>query len=149
MFKSILVVCVGNICRSPVGEALLTQALPHIQISSAGLSAEKSGLNQHIADKFAQQVAIDRGLDIRSHRARQLTAEIASKSDLILVMEPEHIDTLAKIAPESVHKALLFGQWGIGAIPDPYQKDKEAFIITHQKLVDAAKSWINRLESMQ
>ncbi|MDF5612440.1 low molecular weight phosphotyrosine protein phosphatase, partial [Vibrio parahaemolyticus] len=44
MFSNILVVCVGNICRSPTGERLLQQLLPDKQISSAGIAVEKSRL---------------------------------------------------------------------------------------------------------
>ncbi|MFS9669038.1 protein tyrosine phosphatase, partial [Klebsiella pneumoniae] len=68
-FKKILVVCVGNICRSPIGEALLQQQHPNLTVKSAGLSA----LVGEGADDKAIQVMDEWNIDIRSHRAQQLT----------------------------------------------------------------------------
>ncbi|MBJ6973770.1 low molecular weight phosphotyrosine protein phosphatase, partial [Vibrio cholerae] len=57
MFNNILVVCVGNICRSPIGERLLKQQLPHKNIASAGLASEKSPLVGKSAGDMANQGA--------------------------------------------------------------------------------------------
>ena len=67
MFNSILVVCVGNICRSPVGERLLRQALPELEVTSAGINA----LVGKPADKTASEVAAAHGLSMHGHEARQ------------------------------------------------------------------------------
>ena len=83
MFDSILVVCTGNICRSPIGEQLLRQLLPGKQITSAGIF----GLEGSPADIHAQDVARRHGLSLGEHRARKLTPQIMRESDLILVME--------------------------------------------------------------
>ena len=64
-FKKILVVCVGNICRSPIGEALLQQQHPNLIVKSAGLSA----LVDEGADEKAIQVMDEWNIDMRSHRA--------------------------------------------------------------------------------
>lgn len=76
-FKKILVVCVGNICRSPIGEALLQQQHPNLTVKSAGLSA----LVGEGADEKAIQVMDEWNVDIRSHRAQQLTQELMQTFD--------------------------------------------------------------------
>ena len=95
-FDSILVVCVGNICRSPTAERLLKQALPHKTISSAGISA----LAGHAADDTATAVADQNGVSLEGHVARQLTREMCQQHDLILVMEQKHMEAVSRIAPE-------------------------------------------------
>jgi len=71
MFDSILVVCVGNICRSPTGERLLQQLVPGKKISSAGVGA----LIGKPADAMAIEVAEEHQLSLYGHIAKQLTKE--------------------------------------------------------------------------
>ena len=96
MFKSILVVCTGNVCRSPIGERLLRQHLPDRYIASAGIF----GLEGCPADDSAQDVAWRHGISLDGHVARRLTRNLMQGSDLILVMEPEHLRFIAAMAPE-------------------------------------------------
>ena len=95
MFHSILVVCTGNICRSPIGERLLRQQLPGRQVTSAGIF----GLEGRPADASAQAVALRHGLSLEGHVARRVTCSLLQQSDLILVMEPEHLRFIATMAP--------------------------------------------------
>ena len=83
MFESILVVCTGNVCRSPIGERLLRQHLPDRHITSAGIL----GLEGYPADECAQDVAWRHGISLDGHVARRLTRRLMQGSDLILVME--------------------------------------------------------------
>jgi len=145
MFSKILVVCVGNICRSPTGEELLRQLLPSKRVDSAGISTSISGLEGTSADGTAIKVADSFGLDISRHKAKQLTKSLCDEFDLILVMEPEHIDLVSIISPESRHKTLLFGQWSGGSISDPYQKTEDAFRATYKALFSSARTWAERL----
>ena len=69
MFDSILVVCVGNVCRSPTGERLLKEKLPQKKIASAGISA----LVGKPADAQAAEVARKHDLSLDNHQAQQLT----------------------------------------------------------------------------
>lgn len=141
-FDSILVVCVGNICRSPTAERLLKQALPHKIISSAGVSA----LAGHAADEMATVVASQNGLSLEGHIARQLTRELCQQHDLILVMEQKHIDAVTRIAPEVRGKTMLYGHWIKRDIPDPYRQSREAFEFTYDLLADATQAWAQRLK---
>ncbi len=146
MFNNILVVCVGNICRSPIGERLLKQQLPHKNIASAGLASEKSRLVGKSADDMAIQVAQEHGVSLDGHQSQQLTPQLCSQFDLILVMEKGHINALSDIAPEARGKTMLFGQWiGQRDIPDPYRQSKEAFDHAYALIEQAAAAWGKKL----
>ena len=142
MFHSILVVCTGNICRSPIGERLLRQQLPGRQVTSAGIF----GLEGRPADASAQAVALRHGLSLEGHVTRRVTCSLLQQSDLILVMEPEHLRFIATMAPENRGKSLLFGQWlETQDIPDPYRKSREAFEYVFGQLGKASQEWARRL----
>jgi protein-tyrosine phosphatase len=142
MFDSILVVCIGNICRSPTGERLLKRKLPNKKISSAGLGA----LIDHPADMMAVEVANNHGLSLEGHSAQQLTSAMCREYDLILVMEKGHIDAVCKLAPEVRGKTMLYGHWlEQREIDDPYRKSKDAFEFVFRVLEESSQKWANVL----
>jgi protein-tyrosine phosphatase len=145
MFNRILVVCVGNICRSPLGEASLKALLPNKEVRSAGIATEKSGLSGQPADMMMQRVSAHYELDLSEHKAQQLSQELCDAHDLILVMEPEHIDFVAAISPRARHKTLLLGQWSVGSIADPYQKDQHAFLFAAQQIMQSSRQWAEKI----
>ncbi|HFD3738539.1 TPA: low molecular weight phosphotyrosine protein phosphatase, partial [Pseudomonas aeruginosa] len=87
MFNNILVVCMGNICRSPTGERLLQQYFPEKTVHSAGIIAK----NDRPAYDSAIRIAQQHSLCLENHQSRRLTSELCKKTDLILVMENDHI----------------------------------------------------------
>lgn len=143
MFDRILVVCIGNICRSPVAEAMLRQALPAKRLGSAGLGA----LVGQGVDPTARELAEADGLDVSDHQARQLTRELLMEADLVLVMSPGQRRAVGELAPEALGKTMLLGKWlpGEPQIPDPYRKSREAFEHVHGLLTDAVGEWTRRL----
>ncbi|MBZ9784392.1 low molecular weight phosphotyrosine protein phosphatase [Pseudomonas sp. REP124] len=144
MFKNILVVCVGNICRSPTAELLLRNALAtsSISVTSAGLAARVG----EAMEPSARQVLEDRGHSAEAFKARQLTSDIVNESDLILVMEKEHVKQVLKIASHARGKVFLLGKWqSEREIQDPYRQGKAAFIHAHALIEDAVCSWAQRL----
>lgn len=146
MFKSILVICTGNICRSPYGEFKLKQLLPDLVITSAGVATEKSGLQDKPADAMAIDIAAEFGADISSHKAKQVTAELVEQYDLILAMERNQLEQLCELIPTARHKTFLFGHWvGVSTIDDPYRKDQHAFRQAFTTINSAAESWARKL----
>ncbi|MZP35793.1 arsenate reductase/protein-tyrosine-phosphatase family protein [Klebsiella pneumoniae] len=144
MFNSILVVCTGNICRSPIGERLLRTFLPGKKIDSAGTGA----LIDHSADESAFRVASLHGISLKEHHARQFTSSLGRQYDLILVMEKHHLSEIGKIAPEARGKTMLFGHWlNDREIPDPYRKSDEAFLSVYILIEQASKAWAEKLAS--
>ncbi|HDT1828623.1 TPA: protein tyrosine phosphatase [Klebsiella quasipneumoniae subsp. similipneumoniae] len=142
MFNSILVVCTGNICRSPIGERYLQKMLPGKNIASAGVGA----LKNHAADESAARIALKHSLSLEGHKGKQFTSSLARQYDLILAMEQSHIEQISLIAPEARGKTMLFGQWiGKKDIPDPYRKSEEAFASVYELIELAGKCWAEKL----
>ena len=141
MFKRILIVCVGNICRSPVAECLLRHHLVErdVTVESAGLGA----LVGKPMDTTALQLLHEHGVDGSSHRARQLTKDMLRKADLVMAMERGHMASLTRMAPEMSGKAVLLDRWLQGRdVPDPYKQHREAFEHVHARIEAAIQSWL-------
>ncbi|HAV2277236.1 TPA: protein tyrosine phosphatase [Serratia marcescens] len=142
MFDSVLVICTGNICRSPIAERLLRKALPNKKIDSAGVGA----LVDHPADDSALRVAEKHGLSLEGHRGTQFTAQLGRQYDLILVMEKRHIERITSMAPEVRGKTMLLGQWlEHKEIPDPYKQSKEAFEFVYQLIDQSCQRWVEKI----
>ncbi|MCE9662475.1 low molecular weight phosphotyrosine protein phosphatase [Halomonas sp. M5N1S17] len=149
MFSRILVVCTGNICRSPVGEALLRQGLPHVRVASAGLGA----LVGHEVEPTARRLAEADGLDVSEHRARQISEAMVKEADLLLVMSEGQRMAVARQFPSATGKTMRFGRWLSGGesngadIPDPYRGGEEVFVRVHERLTEAAMAWLPHLSN--
>jgi protein-tyrosine phosphatase len=140
VFKSILFVCIGNICRSPSAEVMMRNALEGrgIQVSSAGLGA----LVGHGIDTTAQELLVEHSLDGSAHRARQVTSPILAAADLVLVMEKKHLRRINEIAPEASGKSFLLGKWNNEfEIPDPYRQQRPAFEHVYRLMAEGVDSW--------
>lgn len=143
MFKRLIVLCTGNICRSPIAEALLRKRLgsriDHVE--SAGTGA----LIGFPADRNAIEVAAEYGLDIRSHRAQQATLPLLTSMDLILTLDQTHSDWVNKQYPTlrgRVHKLLKWN--GNEDIADPFRKPREAFEASFLAIENGVESWMSR-----
>ncbi|MBF5042771.1 low molecular weight phosphotyrosine protein phosphatase [Aggregicoccus sp. 17bor-14] len=143
MFNRILLVCVGNICRSPMAAALAASRWSSLQPSLVVESAGVSALVGSPADPLAQELMLERGIDISDHRARQLTAQMAHDFELILVMEGGHQRAVESLAPSARGRVFPLGKWGRFDVPDPYRRPREAFVealeLIERGLVDVEK----------
>ena len=146
MFKNILVVCVGNICRSPMGEYLLRHKLSHkpdMTIESAGIGA----LVDKPADETARQILLENGIDASNHKARQVTKDMLAQADLILAMEEKHLKHLYAMAPQVRGKAFLMGKWlDNQPVPDPYRQQRPAFEHAYKLIDQASDAWLKFLD---
>ncbi|WP_290518660.1 low molecular weight protein-tyrosine-phosphatase [Alcanivorax sp.] len=142
MFNRILVVCDGNICRSPTVAAMLRDLKPEKVISSAGLV----GLVGQDMEATARAVAEENGLDCGTHVARKLDSELCRDSDLILVMESRQKERLGRAFPEASGKTFLLSHWNGGHdIPDPYKRGRDAFERIYPPMREATKAWAEKL----
>ena len=140
--NSILVVCIGNVCRSPVGERILRAKLPGLRVESAGLGA----LVDHAADETAAAVAERHGVSLEGHKARQFDAALGEGYDLILVMEPEHKQKIANTNPHLSGKVMLFDQWTERkGIPDPFRRSEDLHELVFGMIEAGADSWAQKL----
>ncbi len=147
MFNQILVVCTGNICRSPMSVGILKQmlgqaGLDNIVVHSAGLDA----LTGQPADVMAEKQMSLHGIDISSHRARPLTHDLAMSSDLILVMEQEQKQYIESLEPTARGKVFRLGTWRNIDIPDPYRKTEEAFRNALTLIIECTEDWLPKLK---
>lgn len=127
MFSSILTVCIGNICRSPMAEAVLADLLHRRGVAAAVESAGIAAQVGRPADPVAVELMAARGLDISGHRARQLTPEVIRSFELILVMEADQLGEVEAILPSARGRVRRLGHWGGFDIPDPYRRERSAF----------------------
>ncbi|MEQ5318749.1 protein tyrosine phosphatase [Providencia vermicola] len=142
MFNNILVVCMGNICRSPTGERLLQHYFPEKTVHSAGIIAK----NDMPAYDSAIRIAEQHSLSLENHQSRRLTSELCKKTDLILVMENDHIAKIHQQFPETRGKVMLFGQWiNKTEIPDPHKRSDEMFEHVYQLMEKAAIAWQGKI----
>jgi protein-tyrosine phosphatase len=143
MIQRALIVCVGNICRSPIAEVLMRHALADrkLAVQSAGLAA----LVGKPIDPLAEAALQAHGLSGKEHVARQVTPELISQSDLILAMEKRHLAALRAIAPQARGKTFLLGRWdGDCEVPDPYGKPREKFDETYALIDRLLSGWRRR-----
>lgn len=144
MIKRVLVVCIGNICRSPMAEGLLKNSLPNVQISSAGLGA----LVGHGADPIALGLMTEAGVDISAHRARSLTDQIARDADLILVMDEQQKQQIAQQYPYTRGKVFRLAEAAKQDIPDPYRQSPEVFQSVFAQIRHGVNEWTKRINSI-
>ena len=143
MFNTILVVCAGNICRSPTAEYLLQKKLEgNITVTSAGLTA----LVGKGAETTAASTALAHNIDMSAHQARQVNSDLIANNDLILVMEQRHLSDLLGKYPQARGKTFLLGKWIENTeIPDPYRLSQEAFTHVYQLIDKACTAWVKYL----
>ena len=140
-FDNILVVCVGNICRSPMAEALLKQRFPNKNIDSAGVGA----LVGHPADPAALEIMTEQQLDITKHVAKQLDENLAKKADIIFTMSDGQTKWIEERWPFCRGKTFKLGHWKNKDIADPYKHEMSAFETAYQDIVESLEQWADKV----
>ncbi len=155
----VLLVCTGNTCRSPMAEELMDDAVGRstglagkVKCRSAGTFACEGAE----ATDEAKLVMEEYGLNIDKHRARQFSAELAEKYDLLLAMGPIVFEQMEAIAPDYTHKMHTLIGYAQGldgerteekfTIFDPFDKGIEEYRLCARQLAEAIEKMLKRME---
>lgn len=135
----ILMVCLGNICRSPIAEGVLQQKLISVglnwQVESAGTNGYHIGEAPH---RFSQKVCKRHGIDISQQRARRFCTKDFEQYDIIYALALDVYDEIKKIggAQAQMHKVKIFlGELQEGStesVPDPWYGDESGYLPVYQ-----------------
>jgi protein-tyrosine phosphatase len=147
---SVLFVCMGNICRSPMAEGVFRHLLRatnlerRVVADSAGTHAYHIG---EAPDLRAQRAAAARGYDISGLRARKIVAQDIEHFDLILAMDRQCLDSIRLICPpEYIERLGLFMDYARGfgedEVPDPYYGSGEGFERVLDMVEDASSGLV-------
>ena len=150
----ILLVCLGNICRSPIAEGIMRKAVSDrklpIEIDSAGTSSWHAG--EH-PDSRAIKVSANHGIDISKLVARKFTREDYRNFDRIYVMDETNLEDVAAIAAseEDREKVKLYleeaGGYVFPSVPDPYYGGPDGFEKVFSLIEEAGKKILDKLEA--
>jgi protein-tyrosine phosphatase len=142
----VLMVCLGNICRSPTAEAVLRHQLAaaglgdRVEIDSAGTGNWHVGLPP---DERSQRHGARRGYDLSSLRARQVAEDDFQRFDLILAMDHDNLADLQSLAPAHCRAEVrLFAD---RAVPDPYTGGPAGFERVLDLVEEASAAWVQDL----
>ncbi|MFH2002780.1 MAG: low molecular weight protein-tyrosine-phosphatase [Planctomycetota bacterium] len=149
----ILVVCTGNVCRSPMAEGLLAlhvkdAHLDHVVVESGGTHAPEGSA----ASTFARAAASELGANIQGHRARYLNRAMVKDADLILVMEQAHQYFILSALPEEAEgKVRMIRAFDCNApsekdVPDPIGADLGYYRDIARMIDDCCKGVVNYLK---
>ncbi|SON57318.1 Low molecular weight protein-tyrosine-phosphatase YfkJ [Hartmannibacter diazotrophicus] len=150
--RSIIVVCLGNICRSPLGEGFLRMALDEVglaetvEIDSAGTGGWHAG---DPPDSRSIRAAGQLGIDISLQRARKVTPADFERFDLMLAMDRNNLADLQSLAPaESAASIRLFRELAFGHmqdVPDPYYGSAQDFAAVADLCREGAREIVRKL----
>ena len=152
---SVVFVCWGNICRSPMAERVARgwaerEGLRDVTFTSSGVSSEELG---EPIDSRAQRVLSQAGYTSSGHRAHQTSAHEIRSADLVIAMEDHHLSRLRRLAPESDHLALLtdFDPDAVpgSAVPDPWYGSASGFDATLTAIEAAMPGIISKVRELQ
>ena len=151
----VLIVCTGNICRSPTAEGVMRELArkrglaDRVKVESAGTHDYHVG---EPPDPRSQKHASKRGYDLSAQRASQVKDADFQSFDYILAMDRGHLRMLRSMAPADAKAKLgLFleasGKWKDEDVPDPYYGGHAGFEQVLDMVEEAAERWLDRIES--
>ena len=150
----VLLVCMGNICRSPTAEGVLRKFIRNnnlgekVEVDSAGTHGYHVG---EAPDSRTQRAAAMRGYDLSQFRARKVARQDLDYFDLILAMDKSNLDNLRRMAmPEQRERIKLFMEYAKNfdddEVPDPYYGLGHGFDLVMDMVEDAAQGLIEDIQ---
>lgn len=157
MVYRVLMVCMGNICRSPTAEGVLRATLEKagladkVEVDSAGTHGYHVG---EAPDPRTQRAALARGYDLSQMRARRVAPKDLDYFDLILAMDRSNLDNLQRLAsPEKQARLGLFMDYAHNfdddEVPDPFYGLGHSFDLVLDMVEDAAAGLTEQLKARE
>ncbi|MDD5503205.1 MAG: low molecular weight protein arginine phosphatase [Candidatus Thermoplasmatota archaeon] len=147
----LLFVCAGNTCRSPMAEALFNNLVRERAIPDK-FSAESAGTDapegERASENAAQVLKEDYGIDISAHRARQVSAEMVEKADVVLAMTKAHKEKIVSYFPQAKGKVFTLNEFAFGVsrdISDPYGADLPEYRRCAREILAAIEKIIEKI----
>ena len=154
-YNSILFVCLGNICRSPLAEGVFRAVIAERGASGAYIVDSAGTGGWHLGsppDPRSVAIAASHGIDISAQQARRIVPADFGRFDLILGMDRTNVADLKAMAPpghaERVHLFLDFAGDGGTEVPDPYFGGSEGFASVYRMVREASERLADRLGRM-
>jgi protein-tyrosine phosphatase len=144
MIDCVLVVCEGNICRSPLACAMLAASFPDIRFSSAGTHA----LVGESADPHVLEMARERGVSLGDHVATALTGHEVNSADLILTMTTAQREYIECVWPSSRGKVYRLAENEGVDVVDPYRRHRAAFDLAFAQIEHGVAYWRGALAGL-
>jgi protein-tyrosine phosphatase len=145
--RSLLVVCYGNVCRSPYLEAVLQRDMPDIRVESAGFVGPDRPMPPR-----ALTVSAQRGLDLSTFRSRALVPALVRDADLIVVMDGDQAGNVERLFRVTRNRVVVAGDLDpmpaeTRAIADPWDQPIDAFVSSYNRLDRCAATLVSALSS--
>ena len=152
---SVLVVCTGNICRSPTAEGVLRHQAEKRGLGKALVVRSAGTHDYHVGecpDPRAMKHAQKRGYDLSRQRAMRVSRKHFREFDYILAMDRSHLRQLQEMAPEdaTARVAMFLEQsrrWKDRDVPDPYYGNAEGFEQVLDMVEEAAEHWLDVIQA--
>jgi len=145
MMKRILMVCAGNVCRSPAAQVLLSRELPGCTIESAGIVA----IDGMAIDPVMNEVLTARGFDLSGHRARRVDDRACRWADLIRVMEVAHRHAIERTYPMTRGRVYRLTERYQADIPDPYRGSRHVYDYAMRLIEHGVVDWAARIARLE
>jgi RpiB/LacA/LacB family sugar-phosphate isomerase len=154
--KTILFVCTGNVCRSPMAEALFRHAVrdrgaAQFRVLSAGVGA----INGQAASQHAVAALRELGIDLASFRSRMLTGQLVADADYIFGMTRGHVEAVALLYPQALEKAFLLREFDETLdffekdISDPIGGSYDVYLNCRDQIEQGIQSMLKYLEQAE
>ena len=150
--KRVIFICSGNICRSPMAAAMLSDWIEKQPLDLEVSSAGTLGIEDHAADPDAIEALEEEDLDLRSHRSRGISREIIEDAFAVIVMGPEHEDALRSRYPDTGDSIVRLWEHcpagrNAGEIEDPLGRGLEEFRRIRDVIRDGLEHWLAGIET--